>query len=65
MTTVPRNYKHLIIQEKLPGVPEKTGVYLLKDKNNRILYVGKAKNLEAVSGVISRSLHCLIAEKLQ
>lgn len=28
-------------------VPAKTGIYFFKDKNGRILYVGKAKNLKA------------------
>lgn len=35
------------MQEKLSSVPEKPGVYLFKDKNSRILYVGKAKGLRS------------------
>ncbi|OGW37171.1 MAG: excinuclease ABC subunit C [Nitrospirae bacterium RBG_13_39_12] len=31
---------------KLSGVPSKPGVYILKDTKNRVLYVGKAKNLK-------------------
>ncbi len=30
--------------KKLPGKPG--GVYLMKDKNNHIIYVGKSKNLK-------------------
>ncbi len=33
------------LAEKLSGVPEKPGVYLFKDGNNNVLYVGKAKEL--------------------
>ncbi len=33
------------MQEKLSAVPEKPGVYLFKDGQNRILYVGKAREL--------------------
>ncbi|HXG08148.1 MAG TPA: excinuclease ABC subunit UvrC [Nitrososphaera sp.] len=32
-----------ILKEKL--VPEEPGVYLMKDKNGKIIYIGKAKNL--------------------
>ena len=34
-----------MINEKLNGVPQKPGVYLLKDRHGKILYVGKAKTL--------------------
>ena len=33
------------IAERLKGVPQRPGVYLFKDKDNAILYVGKAKGL--------------------
>jgi len=33
------------MQEKLSTVPGKPGVYVFKDKNNKVLYVGKAKGL--------------------
>lgn len=32
--------------KKLPAFPSDPGVYLMKDKNGQILYVGKAKNLK-------------------
>jgi excinuclease ABC subunit C len=35
------------LQEKLDALPTKPGVYLMKDTNDRILYVGKAVNLRA------------------
>ena len=35
-----------LIQEKLLLIPEKPGCYLMKDINNIIIYVGKAKNLK-------------------
>lgn len=34
------------ISEKLKTLPEYSGVYLMKDKNANIIYVGKAKNLK-------------------
>ena len=30
------------IKEELKKLPEKPGVYIMRDKNNNILYVGKA-----------------------
>ncbi len=34
------------LREKLSLVPEKPGIYILRDANNRIIYVGKSKNLK-------------------
>ena len=34
------------IKEKLKLVPEVPGCYLMKDRFNTIIYVGKAKNLK-------------------
>jgi len=34
------------IKEVLKNLPDKPGVYLMKDKNEHIIYVGKAKNLK-------------------
>ena len=34
-------------REKIASVPASTGVYLLKDKKGRSLYIGKAKNLRS------------------
>ena len=34
------------LKEKLNTLPLSSGVYLMKDKNNNIIYVGKAKNLK-------------------
>jgi len=35
-----------ILKEKIKNLSQKPGVYLFKDKDNRIIYVGKAKNLK-------------------
>lgn len=35
------------MKEKIDRVPRKTGVYLMKDKEGRVIYVGKAKNLKS------------------
>lgn len=42
-----RNERIQILREKLGNVPQKPGVYLHKDAKAGILYVGKAKNLQA------------------
>ncbi len=34
------------LKEKLNTLPSSSGVYLMKDKNNNVIYVGKAKNLK-------------------
>jgi excinuclease ABC subunit C len=33
------------IQQKLSGVPADPGVYLMKDAQGEVIYVGKARNL--------------------
>ena len=35
-----------ILDDKLKELPDESGVYFLKDKNNVIIYVGKAKSLK-------------------
>ena len=37
------------IKNKLALLPDQPGCYLMKDKNNKIIYVGKAKILKIVS----------------
>lgn len=37
-----------ILQEKLKLLPTKSGVYLMKNKQKQIIYVGKAINLKIV-----------------
>ena len=34
------------IQEQLQNIPQSAGVYQYFDKNGKLLYVGKAKNLK-------------------
>lgn len=34
------------LKEKLNNLPSSSGVYLMKDSNNNVIYVGKAKNLK-------------------
>lgn len=34
------------MNEKLSAIPEKPGVYLFRDSHNRIIYVGKSRNLK-------------------
>ncbi|MFO7889616.1 MAG: excinuclease ABC subunit UvrC [bacterium] len=38
---------HSVLTEKLKRIPRKSGVYLLKNKNKKIMYVGKAKTLRS------------------
>src|SRR5689334_16142194 len=35
------------LSRKLEGIPAEPGVYLLKDRNGKVLYVGKAKSLRS------------------
>ena len=39
-------------KNKLALLPDQPGCYLMKDKNGTIIYVGKAKILKTVSGLI-------------
>ena len=34
------------IKLKIKAIPEKPGVYIFKDKNNKVIYIGKAKSLK-------------------
>ena len=43
------------IQEELHKLPKKPGVYIMHDKNDVIIYVGKAKVLEHRPGTCHRS----------
>ncbi len=36
----------MFIKEKIKNIPEKPGIYQYFDKNNKIIYIGKAKNLK-------------------
>jgi excinuclease ABC subunit C len=40
------NMNKKIVQEKLKELPKTPGVYLYRDKNRKIIYVGKAVNLK-------------------
>lgn len=35
-----------VLQEKIKRLPTNPGVYIMKDKDNNVIYVGKAKNLK-------------------
>ena len=43
------------IQEELKKLPQKPGVYLMKDENGHIIYVGKAVNLKTACGSIFKA----------
>jgi excinuclease ABC subunit C len=36
-----------VIREALAGIPQSSGVYLMKDRRGRVIYVGKAKRLRS------------------
>lgn len=40
------NQIEIELKYKIKAIPEKPGVYLFKDENNKILYIGKAKSLK-------------------
>ena len=63
---IERSKDHLI--EKLDALPNKPGVYLMKDAAGTILYVGKAVNLRArvrsyfqAAAGVSRKVERLVA----
>ena len=46
------------IEEKIKSLPAKSGVYLFKDKNGRIIYIGKAKNIrKRVNQYLNRNIY--------
>lgn len=48
---------NLILLEQLKSLPSKAGIYQYYDKDNRLLYVGKAKNLKKrVTGYFTKDL---------
>lgn len=52
------------LRERLNILPDKPGCYLMKDKNNKIIYVGKAKNLKNRVRSYFRGAHNLKTTKL-
>ena len=42
------------IKEKLKTLPMSPGVYLMKDKDGKIIYVGKSKVLKSIILAVSR-----------
>ncbi|MBI5681859.1 MAG: excinuclease ABC subunit UvrC [Deltaproteobacteria bacterium] len=40
----------MLIRDKAKDLPVKSGVYLMKDKEGKVLYIGKAKNIRARVG---------------
>lgn len=47
MTTEPRAEARVTIEERLEHLPSRPGVYIMRDKDGRIIYVGKAKVLRS------------------
>ena len=44
------------LRDKIKSIPKNPGVYFFKDKNNKIIYIGKAKNLKnRVSSYFNKS----------
>jgi excinuclease ABC subunit C len=52
------------IISRLPSVPKKPGVYILKGAGEKVLYVGKAKDLRARLGSYFRKSAGLDARNL-
>lgn len=55
------------IQEELKRVPEVPGVYIMKNKNKEVIYVGKAiSNQTSIFGMLAASLGTIsCVEKLR
>ena len=46
-----------ILRQKIQVLPKDSGVYVMRDKSNNVIYVGKAKNLKnRVSGYFQNSI---------
>ncbi len=46
-----------VLQNKIKNLPTNSGVYVMRDKSNNVIYVGKAKNLKnRVSGYFQNSV---------
>ncbi len=41
------NCKFEAIREKIKGFPTSSGLYFMKDSGDKVLYIGKAKNLRS------------------
>ncbi len=44
------------LEQELKNLPEDPGVYIMHDKDDKIIYVGKAKILKTVSDSIFRKI---------
>ena len=44
------------LKEKALSLPYAPGVYIMRDKTDKVIYVGKAKKLKTASANISRTL---------
>ena len=53
-----------MIKDKLSTLPEKPGCYLMKDLNNKVIYVGKAINLKNRVNSYFRGAHDYKTTKL-
>jgi len=36
-----------LLERKIKNIPPRTGVYLMKDREGKVIYAGKAKNLRS------------------
>ncbi|MBQ8430760.1 MAG: GIY-YIG nuclease family protein, partial [Clostridia bacterium] len=53
------------MKQKIKNLPTEPGVYLMKDKANNVIYVGKAKNLKnRVSQYFLRNQEILKVRKM-
>ena len=52
MSDAPTDPLNLPPAEKVKTFPTTPGVYLMKDAQGRVIYVGKAKNLRSRAGVV-------------
>ena len=58
------------LKNKVKNAPRSTGVYLMKDKNGKVIYVGKAKNLKSrvrsyFGGTDSRPMVSFLVPKIR
>ena len=55
----------MTLEEKIKDLPDKAGIYQYFDENDKLLYIGKAKNLKKCAEIILEKHKGKIPESLE